>query len=62
MGFLDKNLDGKLSWRELPKRLKKRLVQGFKAVDTNGDGGLDIQEMHKLTSRLREQPENGEAR
>ncbi len=49
VGFLDQNIDGKLSWRELPKQLKKRLVQGFKAVDTNGDGGLDIQEMHKIT-------------
>ena len=45
VGFLDKNMDGKVSWREMPKRMKKRLVQGFKAVDTNGDGGLDIDEM-----------------
>ncbi len=51
VGFLDQNLDGKLSWRELPKQIKKQLVQGFKAVDKNADGGLDIQEMHQITLR-----------
>ena len=54
VGFLDQDIDGKLSWRELPTQLKKRLVQGFKAVDTNGDGGLDIQEMNKLSLKRRE--------
>ncbi|MEM9623474.1 MAG: redoxin domain-containing protein [Pseudomonadota bacterium] len=54
IGFLDQNIDGKLSWRELPRQIKKRLVQGFKMVDTNGDGGLDLEEMHVLTTRLRE--------
>ena len=44
VGFLDKNMDGKVSWRELPDRMKKQLVQGFKAVDANGDGGLDVDE------------------
>jgi hypothetical protein len=53
VGFLDKNIDGKLSWRELPKQLKKRLVQGFQAVDSNGDGGLDIREMNELNLRRR---------
>ena len=57
VGFLDQNIDGKLSWRELPKRVKKQLVQGFKAVDSNGDGGLDIQEMYKLTERQMNRPE-----
>ena len=54
VGFLDDNIDGKLSWRELPKELKKQLVQGFKAVDTNGDGGLDIQEMYVMSKRRQE--------
>lgn len=44
VGFLDKNMDGKVSWREMPTRLKKQLIQGFSMVDTNGDGGLDIDE------------------
>ncbi len=55
VGFLDQDIDGKLSWRELPKNVKKQLVQGFKAVDKNGDGGLDIQEMHVLTERRQQQ-------
>ncbi len=58
VGFLDQNIDGKLSWRELPKRMKKQLVQGFKAVDKNGDGGLDIEEMHVLTMRRAEREES----
>lgn len=55
VGFLDQNIDGKVSWRELPRSIKKQLVQGFSTVDTNGDGGLDLQEMHKLTERRAEQ-------
>jgi len=61
VGFLDKNLDGKLSWQELPQRLKKRLVQGFKAVDTNGDGGLDIKEMHAISQRQAKQQAEAQA-
>ncbi len=48
IGFLDKDMDGKLSWRELPDRMKKRLIQGFSTVDTNGDGGLDIEEFNAM--------------
>ena len=49
VGVLDENMDGYVSWRELPKEMKKRLVQGFKAVDKDGDGKLNMDEMHKLT-------------
>ncbi|MBM4202663.1 MAG: hypothetical protein FJ194_00740 [Gammaproteobacteria bacterium] len=64
VGFLDKNMDGKLSWQELPERMKKRLVQGFKMVDANGDGGLDAREMYALNKRQNaqrtpEQPRQG---
>ncbi len=51
VGFLDKNMDGKLSWKELPNKIKKRLVQGFKMVDANADGGLDIQELYNISRR-----------
>lgn len=51
VGIFDENFDGKLSWREMPRQLKKRLVQGFKAVDKNGDGGLDVDEIHQITLR-----------
>lgn len=47
-GFMDRNLDGRLVWTEMPKQLKRRLVQGFKQVDTNGDGGLDVDEFINL--------------
>lgn len=54
VGFLDKDMDGKLSWQELPGRIKKRLIQGFKMVDSNADGGLDIQELYSMSQRSRE--------
>ena len=55
IGFLDKDMDGKLSWRELPDRMKKRLIQGFSTVDTNGDGGLDIEEFNAMQNQLEKQ-------
>ena len=54
VGFMDKDMDGKLSWQELPGSIKRRLVQGFKMVDTNADGGLDISELYSMTKRRRE--------
>ena len=51
VGFMDRNMDGKLVWSELPQQMKKRLVQGFAAVDTNGDGGLDANEIFKMQQR-----------
>ena len=59
VGFLDKDMDGKLSWQELPARIKRRLVQGFKMVDSNADGGLDIQELYSLSKREQQAPSNG---
>lgn len=44
IGFLDKDMDGKLSWDEMPQQFKQRLGLGIIAIDKNGDGGLDIQE------------------
>lgn len=55
IGFLDKDMNGKLSWRELPDRMKKRLIQGFSTVDTNGDGGLDIEEFNAMQNQLEKQ-------
>lgn len=51
-GFMDADMDGKLAWSEMPDNLKKRLVQGFKAVDGNGDGGLDIDEFAAMQQRM----------
>ena len=44
-------MDGKLVWSELPERMKKQLVQGFADVDTNGDGGLDANEIFDMENR-----------
>jgi hypothetical protein len=38
-------------WSELPDFMKKRLVQGFKVADANGDGGLDMEEFVALQQR-----------
>ena len=54
VGFMDRNMDGKLVWSELPKSMKKQLVQGFAAVDTNGDGGLDAKEIFNMQNRRQE--------
>ncbi|MCY3641664.1 MAG: hypothetical protein OXH37_11680, partial [Gammaproteobacteria bacterium] len=51
VGFMDRNMDGKLVWSELPGYIKKRLVQGFAAEDTNGDGGLDANEIFNMENR-----------
>ena len=48
IGFMDDDMDGKLVWKELPKRLQKRLLQGFKMADQNCDGGLDANEFLRL--------------
>lgn len=55
VGFLDHDMDGRLSWNELPQGMKKRLVQGFKMVDTNNDGGLDAVELYEINKRQAQQ-------
>ena len=60
VGFLDKDMDGKLSWQE-PVRIKRRLVQGFKMVDSNADGGLDIKELYGLSKRRGQQAQSNDA-
>ena len=51
IGFLDKDMDGKLAKTELPERLRKRLGW-FKwwFVDTNFDGALDLAEIEEMFS------------
>lgn len=52
IGFVDKNMDGKASKDELPSRMRESLGW-FKwwFVDTNFDGGLDLDEMEAMFSR-----------
>lgn len=51
VGFMDKDMDGKLSKEELPARMRERLGW-FKwwFVDTNFDGGLDVEEIEAMFS------------
>jgi hypothetical protein len=51
VGFLDKDMDGKLAKDELPDRMRERLGW-FKwwFVDTNFDGGLDVEEIEAMFS------------
>jgi len=60
-GFMDKNFDGKLTMAELPARWQKRLANSFKRADANGDGGLNIKEMHRLLQMRERQRAAGAA-
>ena len=62
VGFMDKDLDGKLSWAELPGYLKRRIGERFKQADADSDGGLSIKEMHHLQEMQRRQRNNAGAR
>lgn len=62
IGFMDKDLDGKLSWAEMPGYLQKRIGDNFKRADANSDGGLSIKEMHRLQEMQRRQQSNAGAR
>ncbi|MCB1686170.1 MAG: hypothetical protein R3E82_10885 [Pseudomonadales bacterium] len=51
IGFLDKDMDGKLAKSELPERMRKRLGWWkWWFVDTNFDGGLDREEIEEMFS------------
>ena len=46
---------GLQSWDEMPHgAMSKQLVQGFAAMDANGDGGLDAQAMFNMQNRQRQ--------
>ncbi|XOV89104.1 MAG: hypothetical protein ACFHX7_04240 [Pseudomonadota bacterium] len=52
IGFLDTNMDGKLSKDELPRRMRESLGWWkWWFVDKNFDGGLDLAEMEAMFSR-----------
>ena len=51
VGFLDKDMDGKLSKEELPERMRERIGWWrWWFVDTNFDGGLDRGEVEAMFS------------
>ena len=52
IGFLDKDLDGKVEKAELRGQIGKRLLSQFDAIDTNHDGSLDKAELKVAVSKM----------
>ena len=52
LGFLDKNLDGKVEKSELRGQIGKALLAQFDALDTNHDGVLDKEELKAAMSKM----------
>ena len=55
LGSLDEDSDGKISASEAPDEMK----QGFAFIDSNGDGGIDLEELTTILEFLASQ--NGSA-
>lgn len=56
MGFLDQDVDGKVSEPELSPRMKKRVGDRFGHFDADGDGGLDFGELAEFIKVMRSNP------
>jgi EF hand domain-containing protein len=52
MGFIDKDLDGKIEKTELRGQIGKMLAASFDAIDVNHDGGIDKAELKAGQSKL----------
>jgi mono/diheme cytochrome c family protein len=52
MGFIDKNLDGKIQKAELRGQIGKALAAQFDAIDTDHDGSIDKAELKAGQSKL----------
>lgn len=61
MGFMDKNLDGKIELNEMPERARQRLAMAFVVMDRNKSGGLEFPEFHQLMTTQRQRPAPGQA-
>lgn len=54
-GFMDLDMDGRLSWDELPQRMQNRMQESFALSDSNKDNALSIDEYIALRKAQREQ-------
>lgn len=61
MGFMDKNLDGKIALDEMPERARQRLAMAFVVMDKDKSGGLEFAEFHQLMTAQRQRPAPGQA-
>jgi hypothetical protein len=52
MGFIDKDLDGKIEKAELRGQIGKMIGASFDAIDANHDGGIDKAELKAGQSKL----------
>jgi Ca2+-binding EF-hand superfamily protein len=52
MGFIDKDLDGKIEKSELRGQIGNMLLASFDAIDTNHDGAIDKAELKAGQSKL----------
>ncbi|MGI9283805.1 MAG: hypothetical protein ACR2P1_00280 [Pseudomonadales bacterium] len=52
MGYLDKDIDGKVSRAELPAGLRRGIGSKWRLLDSDSDGGLNLKEMEVLFSQM----------
>lgn len=50
MGFLDEDMDGKVSLKEMPERSREQLALPFTMLDKNKSGGLEFEQFEQLMS------------
>lgn len=53
MGFMDKNMDGKVERDEMSPRLREAIGWKWYILDLNFSGGLELNEMERLVSSLK---------
>lgn len=47
IGYLDRDMDGRAEWDELPAPLKRRMAKDFEQGDADGDRALTASELHE---------------
>lgn len=58
MGFMDQDMDDKVTQSELSTRLRRAVGENFPAFDTDRDGGLNVKEMTSMIQTMRAQRES----
>ncbi|MXY54527.1 MAG: redoxin domain-containing protein [Gammaproteobacteria bacterium] len=58
IGYLDRDMDGRAEWDELPAPLKRRMAKDFEHGDADGDRALTAPELH-ASRQARQQAADG---